>query len=220
MLAVRIGLSSLLVAGCGPAVGVPGGDSGSGAGSGSTGASSEGGPTGEPNPGAVTGETTVGPTTGGVQMPTIEGPYYVVLRPVIAPSTPFQFVGSVKSDGSTITMSLVPLSLELNSVDTPRELVPLATEVEGTIGPQGEFSIPVPHLELVGNTNPITGSDIVASLQIDGVIDGNLLCARVEGMVTVPASIDLNGSTFGAMPIDTDTPRPSELPLPGDIGCP
>ena len=69
--------------------------------------------------------------------------------------------------------------------------------------------------------NPVTGSDLEATLQIDGEFVGELLCAQVAGTVTVPVMIPLLGSTLSAMPLDLGpSPAPEDLPLPSEIGCP
>ncbi len=163
-------------------------------------------------------------STGGDETTTgadVEYDYLVAFAAVIAPQTPFQFVGAIEADDSTITMSLTPLSLDVGSVDTPREPVPPPIAFEGTVDVDGRFSIDVPEIELAGVTNPVTGSDIVAQMQIEGEFVGEVLCAQVTGMVTVPANIDLQGSTFSAMPLDLGPmPLPEDLPLPTAIDCP
>lgn len=145
-----------------------------------------------------------------------DGEYFVALHAVIAAETPFQFVGTVKIDADLVSMSLTPLSLEVLSVDSPREPLPPPIELFGNVDDLGVFTIAAPDLQISGLANPITGSDIVVSLTIQGRAEGDLICADVTGMVTVPANIDLQGSRLTAMPLPAD----GELPLPSEIGCP
>jgi hypothetical protein len=71
---------------------------------------------------------------------------------------------------------------------------------------------------VTGMANPITGSDIVATLALDGVIQSeDLFCGSVTGMVTQPLMLDLMGSTFAGVRV------PSIDMLPGDpitVACP
>ncbi len=146
--------------------------------------------------------------------------YLFALSAIVAPDTPFQFVGTIDADDTTVELSLTPLSLNIGATDLPREPVPPTLAWTGDVT-DGVFTIDVPMQELVGPTNPITGSDIEASIQIVGQFEGDNLCAAVTGQVTVPANIDLAGSTFSAMPLDLGpSPEPEELPLPSAIVCP
>lgn len=158
-------------------------------------------------------------TTTGV-VDTAEYDYLFALSAIVAPGTPFQFVGTIDADDTTVEIALTPLSLDVGAVDVPREPVPPTLVWTGDVT-EGVFSIDLPMLELLGPTNPITGSDIEASIQIIGQFEGDNLCAAVTGQVTSPANIDLAGSTFSAMPLDLGpSPEPEELPLPSAIVCP
>ena len=77
-------------------------------------------------------------------------------------------------------------------------------------------------LAVTGAANPITGSDIVATLSLTGAIqDENVYCGIAGGMVTVPANIDLTGSTFAAIRINPeDAMNPAALPDPPVGACP
>lgn len=50
-------------------------------------------------------------------------------------------------------MSLTPLSLSVGATDTPREPVPPALVLSGTVDPDGVFTIDVPKVGLSGVTN-------------------------------------------------------------------
>lgn len=158
-------------------------------------------------------------TTTGV-VDTAEYDYLFALSPVFSPQMPFQLVGTIEADDTTIELSLTPLSLDVGAVDSPREPVPPTLVWTGDVV-DGVFTIDVPMLEMAGVTNPVTGSDIAASLQIVGQFEGDNLCADVTGQLTMPVNLDMTGSTFSAMPLDLGPePEPDELPLPSAIVCP
>lgn len=156
-----------------------------------------------------------GGTTTTAGAPTLDGDFFLAIYATpVAPTTPFQFVAEVKAGGGQLVMSLTPLSLDIQSVDTPRDPVPPPFEVSGPLGPDGSFSIEIPQLAISGVANPITGSDIVASATLEGVIEMDRICGRVSGMITVPANIDLTGSSLAGMRLDG-----GPLPLPDDLDC-
>ena len=158
------------------------------------------------------GGTTVGVTTGDRS---IDGEYFLaIFANPIAPTTPFQFLADVKADAGQVVMLLTPLSLDIQSVDSPREPVPPPFEVSGPIDSEGSFTIDIPELSIPGPTNPVTGSDITASATLEGVLAPDRICGRVSGMITVPANIDLTGSTLAGVRTDG-----GPLPLPADLDC-
>ncbi len=214
--------------GCGPAVETPGGteieaetevgNPGSSSGGQTTSATvvTEPNPT-EPDTSSSEGTgssglTSVGVTTGA---PSTDGEFFLAIyaNPV-APTTPFQFVADVKAGDGQVVMLLTPLSLDIASVDSPREPVPPPFEVSGPIDSDGLFTIEIPNLSIPGSTNPVTGSDIEASATLEAVLEMDRFCGRVSGMITVPAKIDLAGSTLEAVRIEG-----GPLPLPAQIDC-
>jgi len=147
--------------------------------------------------------------------PSVEGEFFLaIFANPVAPTTPFQFVVDVKADSAQVVMLLTPLSLDLQSVDSPREPVPPPFEVSGPIDSDGFFTIEIPTLSIPGSTNPITGSDIEASATLEGVLEMDRICGQVSGMITVPANIDLTGSTLAGVRTDG-----GPLPLPEDLDC-
>lgn len=196
------------------------------------GGTSVSGPNPDPDPGSSTAPVTTSPATSetnsgddGRSSSTtgvaIGDEYYVSIATIVAETTPFQFLGTIKAEGGAVGMSLTPLSLDVGSVDSPRELTPPIIELGGRAEPDGLITIVAPEVQLVGAVNPITGSDVVADITIQAEFVGDLLCGRVSGAIIVPANIDLEGSTFAAMPVALGPdPDPGDIPLPSDIGCP
>lgn len=135
----------------------------------------------------------------------INGEFLLALAAVIAPETPLQFYTTVvftpSPEGGTVTLSLQPLSLDVLGTTMPRE--PVGDPLE--LGPvdvtaAGTFELPIADPVMVtGAANPITGSDIVATLNLTASIQSeDIFCGTVTGMVTAPLMLDLLGSTFAA----------------------
>lgn len=172
-------------------------------------------PSGGPPPG--TDPSTTDPTTTGdepgsdtAQEPLLTpGTYFAALTAVpVASSTPFQLLADITVDGNAMTLEFTYLSLDVLSTTSPREPVGMSFQVNDvSIEEDGAFSFPLA-LSIPGAANPITGSDIQAEVELNGDIVDGKLCAAVAGMVTVPANIDLTGSTFAAIPVDGPEARP------------
>jgi hypothetical protein len=78
----------------------------------------------------------------------------------------------------------------------------------------GAFTLDFGDTMVTGMANPITGSDIAATLSLQGTIqDANLWCGSVTGMVTSPITQDLMGSTFAAVRVEATDPAS----LPTDV---
>ena len=158
------------------------------------------------------GVTSDGPTTG---EPGTDADFFLAIYATpVAPTTPFQFLADVTAEGGQLELSLTPLSLDILSVDTPREPLPPPFVVSGPIAEDGSFTIEIPDLMLIGQANPVTGSDIVASVTLDGVFEQDRICGQVSGAITVPANIDLTGSYLSGMRIDG-----GPLPSIDDLDC-
>jgi len=134
------------------------------------------------------------------------GRYLLALSTVLGPDQPLLFaVGAeVSSDLSTADLELQPLTTDDD--DEPRtavgqsfQLNDIAYEMDGT------FSVDLGEVAVPGRANPITGSDIVARVQLvartlaGGEDRDGIFCGEVSGMVVRPLTYDLAGSTFGAV---------------------
>jgi len=147
----------------------------------------------------------------------VNGTFLLALSAVIAVENPLQFYATVtftpSADGGMLQMNLQPLSLSQGETTVPR--LPVGESLE--IGPvpvtaAGSFELPIEEPVMVtGEANPITGSDIVATLNLSGAIQSaDLFCGTVTGEVTAPLQLDLLGSTFAAVRVQ------SVDMLPGD----
>lgn len=154
----------------------------------------------------------------------VSGDFLFALAAVIDPAHPLQFYATVTftatADGGTLDMQLQPLSLDQGGTTMPRQPVGEVLPLVGVpVDASGGFMVTIDQPVMVtGMANPITGSDIVATLALDGVIQSeDLFCGTVTGMVTQPLMLDLMGSTFAAVRV------PSIDMLPGDpitVACP
>jgi hypothetical protein len=115
---------------------------------------------------------------------------------------------------------LQPLALDVGETTDPRTAVVDALEYDDVVvNPDGTFELDLGVLELDGETNPITGSDIVTTALIEGeILDADDMCGDLSGSVTVPLMLDLAGSTFAMTRIEA--PDPDSLPLVFPTSCP
>ena len=73
---------------------------------------------------------------------------------------------------------------------------------------------------VTGAANPVTGSDIVATLVVDGdILDANTMCGELSGEVSSPLVFDLTGSTFAASRLADDGSDPATLPTMFPYKC-
>ena len=159
--------------------------------------------------------------------PDNSGVYLLALETAPAPDTPLQFVLTldVLYGGdctiATANATLQSLSLTVGSQTDPREWVgePLIFEsVE--FDAMGNFVLDMGEVMITGAANPITGSDISATLVLDGhVVHVDALCGTVSGMLTSPLEFDLAGSTFAAIRLADDGTNPDTLPTTFPYRC-
>lgn len=200
---------SLWVAACGPVVepGEEGDDTG--------GDSSSNGS------GVVDDTTGAGPTTTSVSLsgpqdeattdtpaqPNISGDHLLAISVIIAPETPLQFLATVSHEDGILRMSLQPLSLDPQATTTPRLPVGDPLDANGEIADDGTFVLDLGEVSVRGASNPITGSDIVATLRLEGRVDSpDSWCGDVSGFVSQPLMLDLTGSTFAGTRIVGELP--------------
>ncbi len=88
--------------------------------------------------------------------------------------------------------------------------------IEGlTIEPDGTFSLTQAGAATPGEANPITCSPILADISFSGCTTSETsFCGDVTGMVMEPIVLPLDGSTFGAVQIETGARGDANLPEP------
>ena len=146
----------------------------------------------------------------------IDGVYLVAVNTVVSPGLPLQFIGEVTAEidgmgNGTITVVFQPLSLEQGSTTTPREEVGEALTIDGDIA-DFAFTLPFGETMVTGAANPITGSDIVADLALEGTIRSeNAWCGTVTGEVLSPIQVGLEGSYFASTRLADRSERPTHF---------
>lgn len=155
----------------------------------------------------------------------ISGEHLFALSATLMPSTPLQFIATVDlqldedGTGGTMDIDFQPLSLDVGSTTAPREFVGDVIEVNDIpVDETGSFTADLGTLTVTGAANPITGSDITATLVLQGNIRSeDFWCGSVTGNVSSPIDLDLQGSTFAAVRVPgTD---PASLPAAVIFTC-
>jgi hypothetical protein len=208
---------TIALLGCGPAVDVDD-DGSSSAPDDATGNVQDGGTTavddaeaegeGEAEAESANGESS--PRDFGGPTSALSGTYLFALAAVIDPAHPLQFRAYVDAEadasgGSTLEVLLQPLALDVQSTNAPR--TPVGDPIPMVIGvdANGDFGGELPDILIPGAANPITGSEIGASVRLQGSIgDADVWCGDASGMVTQPLTLDLAGSTFSFTRLEDD----------------
>jgi hypothetical protein len=161
--------------------------------------------------------TTALPTTTGARLDVggvgrIDGPYLLALAAIIDPGHPLQFIAYTRLSGERLDLELTPLTLDVGSTTAPRQPFGDPLFYPGIqVDDGGCFLLDMGEVSLPGPTNPITGSDIAATITLVGCFDPQGYCGTVEGMVHMPIMLDLTGSTFAAVPVDPEM-LPTDFP--------
>lgn len=136
----------------------------------------------------------------------------------ISPGLPLQGIVWLQRGGAgTVDLELQWLSLDQGSTTEPRALVGDVYAYAGIpVGPDGAFTWDTGVLLIPGAANPITGSDIVASVSAEVVPMGSPYCGRVSGLVMQPIRVPLDGSTHAMTTVASEL----ELPLEFPVACP
>lgn len=107
---------------------------------------------------------------------------------VVLPGTPLQYLAQV--DGYTadsVEVTFTPLSLDMGSTTDPREaLDEYGFTITASIGSGPAVQLDLGELQIPGEANPITGSDIVSTLILSASTAAGGLCGTADGMVTLP----------------------------------
>lgn len=153
----------------------------------------------------------------------ISGTFLLAVSPKFAADTPLQMIATntlmTDDSGNTyMTSSLQPLSLDQLKVTTPRLPVGDPILLEMIPITDGMFTIDAGEVTFPGPANPLTGSDIVATLQMGGqIVSEDFYCGSISGMVSQPIAQTLEGSTFAAVRVEATDP--ASLPLDVTKNC-
>lgn len=149
----------------------------------------------------------------------IDGEFLLTIQPGFDPNHSLRFAvtSEITIDGTsgTLNLNVQPLAADRcdegnggNEVGDPIEANDLAVDENGS------FAFTHDGVMVTSLANDVTCSDIVANLELNGLIKTeNLFCGDVSGMVLTTGS-NLEGSTFGAIRIEPGTRGDANLPEP------
>jgi hypothetical protein len=135
--------------------------------------------------------------------------YLLAIETVLGPDLPLQFVLDVfnlvqTNDGVTGDFVLQPLSLAQGQT-TPGECIGEPLEYEGILFQSdfdGSFVVDMGLVMISGEANPVTGSDMEATMVLHGQpVAPDAMCGDMTGILMSPLEYDLAGSTFAAIPL-------------------
>jgi hypothetical protein len=150
-------------------------------------------------------------------LPPTEEVLLLAVSTVVDPTQPIQGIVWLERGGEgTVNIELQWLSLDQGSSTEPRELVGDVYAYMGIpVALDGAFVWSTGVILVPGAANPITGSDIVASMDVGAVPSGSPYCGSVGGIVMSPIEVSLEGSTHAM----TSVPSVDALPLEFPVSC-
>ena len=160
-------------------------------------------------------------------LPDMTGTFLFALETSLGPDLPLQFVTTIdmmlNDDGSggVADLSFQPLSLDQGEVLAPREFIGDPLTFEGVeFDADGHYELDMGTVMVTGAANPVTGSDIEATLQVIGdIVHINAACGEITGDLLNPLQVDLAGSTWGAIRLMDDGSDPNTLPIEFPYKC-
>jgi hypothetical protein len=140
----------------------------------------------------------------------LTGNFLLSLSTAVAPDQPILFqltnTMTLNDDGTgALTVSLQPLSA-MNE-----KPVGMAFGNSAQVAADGTFVIDLSMKDIPADANPITGTDLVVSVMMEGMTrSADQFCGDLTGMVNMPVPLDLTGSKWAAIRI----PDGGALPKP------
>lgn len=146
-------------------------------------------------------------TIEGGQQVDFSGTYFLGLGSNLNTGDPFFFEATVTVDENFVfDLTLQPLTVD--TAETPRVAVGDPILVEGVqLDEDGKFVADIGLVNLAGDANPVTGSEIVADIELQGTVFGpDQFCGTATGTIPEPLmGAPLEGGTFGVVPLEEDT---------------
>jgi hypothetical protein len=140
------------------------------------------------------------------------GQYLLALSTTIAPGQPILFACEVSVAADLETFDLSMQALTTDGDAAPRTPTGDSLDVDAVpYAEDGSFEADLGEVTVPGDANPISGSDIVATVAIAATAHPMTdelpmhFCGEATGMATVPLELDLAGSTLGAVEVESFT---------------
>lgn len=143
-----------------------------------------------------------------------DGDYFFTLAAKINKKKPLALLAKLTTQamgaGVTFKLDLQPLLAADQKTPTG---VPFNGLGPYAVASDGSFTAALPELTVPGNGNPVTGTDLVATVTLAGHLcgKGDFICGDVTGNVTKPLPLDLKGSSFTLQRITDPTKYPTPL---------
>lgn len=149
----------------------------------------------------------------------LSGKSLMAISTIVSKDLPLQFISTVvqrqeQSGDIFLDITLQPLSLTSQKVTVPR--MPVGTPLVFKDVPviDGKYTVDAGETMVTGEANPITGSDITATLVLAAEIrDSDFVCGTVSGMVTAPLKTTIDGSTFATVRIEDESMLPADVTI-------
>ncbi|WP_437588410.1 hypothetical protein [Sorangium sp. So ce1000] len=128
----------------------------------------------------------------------VDGDFLFSLSAYLNPRAPILFVTSLTTeasdDGLSFSLTFQPLKAADRRTPTgdPFDVGPFELSADGT------FTAELPTLVVPGDANPISGSELEATITLSGALcaPADFVCGDITGTAARPVSLDLRGSTF------------------------
>lgn len=142
-----------------------------------------------------------------------DGDFLMALSAKINPAKPIMFftrlTTAAMGDGLDVTMNIQPLS-------AADRKTPVGNAVDVGpfhVGADAKLVADLPPLEVTGEANPLTGSDIQADVALTGNLcsPGEFICGEVTGEAIASITVKLDGSTFTLQKITDPAAYPDIL---------
>ncbi|XXX75301.1 hypothetical protein WMF30_47400 [Sorangium sp. So ce134] len=139
-----------------------------------------------------------------------DGDFFFSLSAYLLPQAPIVFVASLTTEASDGGLSFSMTFQPLEAADRRTPTGPSVDVGPFELNEDGTFAAELPTIVVPGNANPISGSELEATITLSGTLcaPADFVCGDVTGTATRPVNLDLVGSTF-AMERITD---PSSYP--------
>ncbi|MBX7077765.1 MAG: hypothetical protein K1X88_01175 [Nannocystaceae bacterium] len=137
--------------------------------------------------------------------------YLLALSTPLDPTLPLQFIAELTVTDGVLAVSLQPLSLDPGSTDAPRD--PVGPLLQGGVDfMTPAFSAAFDPFALPAEADPVAGMARSGMLTLVGSLAGaGAPCGSGMGVITSPSEVDLDGSTWGTVPLGPGDALPDTI---------